>query len=229
VGTAAAARQAERLNAESRARRSDPAGVSVHRVGRSPARATMLILGGVLVVVVAIVLVLSLHGGGKSSGQGSTNAGGARASTGSTTATKAHKRTSTHQGESSVVGNPASMAVVVLNGTSTNGLAHGLAKDLQQGGYSKAEAMTGTPPGSHATTVVEYTSGHRADAQAVASSLSVTQVQPIEAAISSLASAATVVVLAGEDKAAAAGETSGAAGASSENNSEAAGAGSAAG
>jgi hypothetical protein len=121
------------------------------------------------------------------------------------------------------------MAVVVLNGTSTNGLAHSLAKDLQQGGYSHAEAMSGTPPGSHATTVVEYTSGRRADAQSVASALSVTRVQPIEAAISSLAGSATVVVLAGEDKATAAGETPGAAGESSENNSEAAGAGSAAG
>jgi hypothetical protein len=186
----------------------------------------------VVVVVVAIVLVLSLHGGGKSSGQGSPNAGGGVPNTGSTT-TKAHKRTSSHQGESTVAANPASTAVVVLNGTSTNGLAHSLANDLQQGGYSQAAAMNGTPPGSHATTVVEYTSGHRADAQGVASALSVTRVQPIEAAVSSLAGSGTVVVVAGEDKAAAGGETSGtpgAAGASSENNnSEAAGANGAAG
>jgi hypothetical protein len=187
----------------------------------------------VVVVVVAIVLVLSLHGGGRSSGQGSSNAGGGVASTGSTTTTKAHKRTSSHQGESSVAGSPASIAVVVLNGTNTNGLAHSLAKDLQQGGYSQAEAMNGTPPGSHATTVVEYTSGHRADAQSVAGALSVTRVQPIETAISSLAGSATVVVLAGEDKAAAVGETSGAAGAGSSgennSNSEVAGANGAAG
>jgi len=199
--------------------------VNVHRVRRSPARATMLILGGVVVVIVAVVLVLSLHGGGKSSGQGLTGQGVAKTGSGA----KAHKRTSSHQGESSVAGNPASMAVVVLNGTNTNGLAHSLAKDLQQSGYSQAEAMNGTPPGSHATTVVEYMSGYRADAQSVASALSVTQVQPIEAAISSLAGSATVVVVAGEDKAVAVGETSGAAGASSENNSEAAGASSAAG
>ena len=118
---------------------------------------------------------------------------------------------------------------MVLNGTSTNGLAHSLANDLQQGGYSQAAAMNGTPPGSHATTVVEYTSGHRADAQGVASALSVTRVQPIEAAVSSLAGSGTVVVVAGEDKAAAGGETPGAAGASSENNSEATGANGAAG
>ena len=186
-------------------------------------------------MVVAVVLVLSLHGGGKSSGQGSPNAGGGVAKTGSTTAAKAHKQSSSHQGESSVAGSPASTAVVVLNGTSTNGLAHSLANDLQQGGYSQADAMDGTPPGSHATTVVEYTSGHRADAQGVASALSVTRVQPIEAAVASLAGSATVVVVAGEDKAAAVGETSGtsgasgAAGANGENNSEAAGANSAAG
>jgi len=199
------------LNAESRTR-PDPAGVNVHRVRPSPARATLLIVGGVVVVVVvvvAIVLVLSLHGGGKSSGQGST-AGHRVANTGS--GAKAHKQTSSHQGESSVAASPASTAVVVLNGTNTNGLAHSLANDLQQGGYSQAEPMNGTPPGSHATTVVEYTSGHR-----------------IDAAVSSLAGSATVVVVAGEDKAAAVGETSGAAGASSENNSEAAGASSATG
>lgn len=216
------------MNAESRARRPDPAGVNVHRVRRSPARATMLIVGGVAVAVVAIVIVLGLHGGGKSSGQGSSNAGGGVANAGSRTA-KTHKQTSSHHGESSVAGSPASTAVVVLNGTSTNGLAHSLANDLQQGGYMHAEAMNGTPPGSHATTVVEYTSGHRADARGVASALSVTRVQPIEAAISSLGGPATVVVVAGEDKAAAVGETSGAAGASSENNSEAGSASSAAG
>jgi hypothetical protein len=173
----------------------------------------MLIVSGVVVVVVAIVLVLSLHGGGgKPSGQSPT-AGENVAKTG--TPAKTHRRASSHQGESSVAGSPASMAVVVLNGTSTNGLAHSLASDLQQGGYSHAEAMNGTPPGSHATTVVEYTSGHRADAEGVASALSVTQVQPLEAAVSSLAGSATVVVVVGEDKAGAAGETSEAAGANS--------------
>ena len=94
--------------------------------------------------------------------------------------------------------------MAVLNGTNTTGLAHSLSKDLQQSGYSQAMALNGTPPGSHPITVVEYTSGHRADAQGVARALGVTQVQPLEAAVSSLAGAATVVVVAGEDKAAAA-------------------------
>lgn len=186
-------------------------GVNVHRVRRSPARATMLIVGGVVAVVVAIVLVSSLHGGGKSNGQGSAG-GQSVAKTGSST--NAHRQTSSHQGESSVAASPASTAVVVLNGTTTNGLAHTLASDLQQGGYSRAEAMDGTPPGSHATTVVQYTSGHQAQARAVASALGVAQVQPIEAVVSSLAGSATVVVVAGEDKAGAVGETPEGAGAS---------------
>jgi len=93
------------------------------------------------------------------------------------------------------------MMVVVLNGTSTNGLAHHLAADLQQGGYTHAESSAAVPPGTHATTVVEYTRGHRADGVAVAKALDVTRVRPIEASTASLASSATVVVLAGADQA----------------------------
>jgi hypothetical protein len=93
------------------------------------------------------------------------------------------------------------VSVVVLNGTSTAGLAHHLAADLQQGGYTRAESLAGVPPGTHATTVVEYAHGHHADAQAVAKALDVTQVQAIEATIASLAGPATVVVLAGADQA----------------------------
>lgn len=109
--------------------------------------------------------------------------------------------TSSHKSSSAVASNPAETAVVVLNGTSTPDLAHHLAADLQQGGYTLAAASAGVPPGTHATTVVEYTRGHRADAKAVAKALNVTQVQPIESSIASLAGSATVVVLAGADQA----------------------------
>ena len=91
----------------------------------------------------------------------------------------------------------------MLNGTETTGLAHTLSTTLRQGGYTQATALNGTPPGSHATTLVEYSSGHWAEAQGVASALSVTQVQPMEADVSSLVGTATVVVIAGADKAAA--------------------------
>jgi hypothetical protein len=169
---------------------------------------TLLILGAVIVVAVAVVLILSSGGGGKSGGQGST-AGtaaeqGAGNSSASTTTSGHHTQTSSHHSESAApAASPASTSVVVLNGTSTNGLAHSLSGDLQQGGYAQAKALNGTPPGSHATTIVEYTSGHRAEAQSVAKALEVTHVQPMETGVSSLAGAATVVVIAGEDKAAA--------------------------
>jgi hypothetical protein len=141
--------------------------------------------------------------------QGST----AGQSTASTTHHTHHTQTRPNHGESSAAAaSPASTTVAVLNGTSINGLAHSLSKDLQQSGYAQASALNGTPPGSHPTTVIEYSSGHHAEAQGVASALSVTQVQPMETAVSSLAGAATVVVIAGEDKASAVGETSGAGG-----------------
>jgi hypothetical protein len=107
-------------------------------------------------------------------------------------------RTSTQAAAS----NPAEVTVAVLNGTGTAGLAHHLAADLQQSGYSQAAASSAVPPGTHSATVVEYTHGHRADAQAVARSLNVTQVQPIDSSTAALASSATVVVLAGADQAA---------------------------
>jgi LytR cell envelope-related transcriptional attenuator len=177
----------------------------------------MLIVGGVIVVVVALVLVLSSGGGGKSTGQGSSAGQSAASSAASTTSSApSHKHASSHQSESSApAASPAATSVAVLNGTNTTGLAHSLSKVLQQSGYSQATALNGTPPGSHTITLVEYTAGHRADAQGVASALGVAQVQPMEAAVSSLASPAIVVVVAGADKAAgvSGGETSGAGGA----------------
>jgi hypothetical protein len=202
------------LNAESRARRTDTTRVPPPSAGRSPARATILIVGGVIAVAVVVaVLVLSSSGGGKSNVQGSTAAQSTGQSAAGTTHHTHHTQTNPNHGESSATpASPASTTVAVLNGTSINGLAHSLSKDLQQSGYAQANALNGTPPGSHPTTVIEYTSGHHAEAQGVASALSVTQVQPMETAVSSLAGTATVVVIAGEDKASAVGETSGAGG-----------------
>jgi len=44
-------------------------------------------------------------------------------------------------------------------------------------------------------------SGHKAEAEAVAHSAEVTQVQPIESAVSALVSSANVVLIVGADKA----------------------------
>jgi len=147
----------------------------------------------VIVVVVLLVLAVSvLKGGGSSS-----------TAVRATPASSAGEAgTSGSQASSHAASNPAETVVAVLNGTSTAGLAHHLASDLQQSGYTRAAASAAVPAGSHTTTVVEYTSGHRSDAQHVAKALNVTQVQPIDGPTASLAGSATVVVLAGADQAA---------------------------
>jgi hypothetical protein len=91
--------------------------------------------------------------------------------------------------------------VAVLNGTETTGLAHRVSGELQQAGYSQAAALAGRPPGANQQTVVEYTSGHRGEAEGVARSLNVSQVQAIEPSVSSLAGSANVVVIVGADRA----------------------------
>lgn len=147
----------------------------------------MLIAAGVVVVVLVVaVAFVALKGGGS-----------ATTSTHNTPSAKARPA-----GLQTSVSNPADVAVTVLNGTETNGLAHHLAADLQQSGYAHALASSAVPPGTHATTVIEYAPGHRTDGQAVAKALNVTRVQPIEGTISSLASSASVVVVAGADQAA---------------------------
>jgi hypothetical protein len=98
------------------------------------------------------------------------------------------------------------MHVAVLNGTNTTGLAHRLSASLQQSGYSQATALSGTPPGSHQATVVEYAAGDRADAKRLAQALKVSEVQPLESSVATLAGGATVVVIAGMDKAGGASE-----------------------
>ena len=89
--------------------------------------------------------------------------------------------------------------MAVLNGTETTGLAHRVSSALQQRGYSQANALNGHPPGSGQVTVVEYASGHQAEAEGVARTLSVKDVQPLEAAVAGLAGSAQVVVVVGTD------------------------------
>jgi LytR cell envelope-related transcriptional attenuator len=169
----------------------------------------------VIVGVVAVVLVVSSLGGG-SSGKSA-----ARTAAATTTAHVHHAHPSTsasaHPSESSTSAvSPAETQVAVLNGTSTAGLAHRLSSSLQQSGYSQATPLNGTPPGSHQTTVVEYSSGHRAEAAQVARALSVSQVQPMEASVSPLVGSSTVVVIAGMDKAGAGGEATSSSGTTGE-------------
>jgi len=169
---------------------------------RSPARVAVLVVAGVVVLVVALVLILSNSGGGSSTANSahSTAAGGASAAA----RARAHARHSTggsHPTSAAPAG-AGTTNVVVLNGTSTPGLAHRVAGELRQSGYSQATPMGGSPPGSNQVTLVEYASGHQGDAEGVARSLGVGQAQPMEASVASLSGSATVVVIVGPDKAA---------------------------
>jgi len=158
----------------------------------------------VVVGVVVVVVALTSLGGGSSkvnkSATTATTKTGAQAHR--TPAKKSHGAAPSEA--SAPAASPAETHVAVLNGTSTEGLAHRLSASLQQSGYTQSVALNGTPPGSHQTSVVEYASGHRADAQGVANALGVSQVQPMEASVSGLTAGATVVVVAGLDKATAA-------------------------
>jgi LytR cell envelope-related transcriptional attenuator len=152
------------------------------------------------VAVVAAVAIIASRSGSSSPSSATTSH--------ASSVTGAHaKRTSTHRSSSKSnslpagATNPAEASVAVLNGTETTGLAHRISGALQERGYSQATALSGRPPGASQTTVVEYASGHQADAGGVAHALSVTNVQPIEEAVASLAPAAKVVVVVGADKA----------------------------
>ncbi len=156
-------------------------------------------------VVVLVAVLLSLGGGSGKPVPGSTQA--SSASSGGRTHRAHHASTSS--------ASPAETHVVVLNATETNGLAHRLSGDLQQGGYTLATALSANPP-SRSTSVVEYANGHRTEAQHVGQTLGIGEVQPLEGAVAPLVGGASVVVIAGADQAAAgsgetpAGATSGA-------------------
>jgi hypothetical protein len=171
----------------------------VYAAKRSRGRTIALIAVGVLVVAVAAVVAVTSLGGSSSPKHASSGA----TTTASRTATT-HAKHSTHKAAKSApkapAVSPAETSVAVLNATEAEGLAHRTASALQQGGYSQAEALSGKPPGSGQVSVVEYTSGHQAEAEGVARSASITHVLPIEAAVTALAGSANVVVIVGADK-----------------------------
>jgi len=158
-------------------------------------------VAGVIVVAVGVVLLITSLGG-SSSPSNTTSSNASSAARTRASHVGAHRHSASKAG-ATVAGaaNPAEASVAVLNGTETTGLAHRIAGALQQRGYSQAAALCGHPSGAGQTTVVEYASGHQADAEAVARSLTVTSVQPIEEAVASLAGSAKVVVIVGADKA----------------------------
>jgi hypothetical protein len=186
------------------------------REERSAGRTTALIVGGVVLGVAVLVgVLLSIGGGGSSPGKTTGGAASHTASTG------ARARGSHHHHAQAAVASPTETRVVVLNGTETNGLAHRISANLQQSGYAQSAALEAHPPG-RSTSVVEYASGHSAEARQVGQTLGIAQVQPLESAVTPLVGDATVVVIAGADQAALGGEASGASSETSGASSEAA-------
>jgi hypothetical protein len=162
---------------------------------RSAGRTTSLIVGGVVFGVAVLVgVLLSLGGGGSHPSAGASTAS-------HTSSSGRHAARSHHAHTSAAVASPAETQVVVLNGTETNGLAHHLSTNLQQSGYTQSSALD-AHPAARSTSVVQYTEGHRTEAQHVAQTLGIGQVEPLEGAVASLAGSATVVVIAGADQAA---------------------------
>ncbi len=173
-------------------------GRSVYAAKRSPGRRAALIVGALVLVGVAAALAVTLLG---SSSHAKAPTASVR-TTGRTGTTATHQARNSHKATAKTPTiNPAETSVAVLNATEAEGLAHRTASQLQQGGYAKASALSGKPPGSGQVSVVEYTGGHRAEAEAVAHSVSVTHVLPIEAAVTALSGSANVVVIVGADKA----------------------------
>ena len=120
-----------------------------------------MIVGAVMVAVVAIVVVVKVLGGSSTSGSATTPSLVTSAENAITQTPATH---SSSEASTPAV-SPAETSVTVLNGTETSELAHHFATNLQHAGYTKANALGGSPPGSHQTSVVEYSSGHRAEAR----------------------------------------------------------------
>jgi LytR cell envelope-related transcriptional attenuator len=158
------------------------------------ARVVALLVAGVVVVGGAAAYALGTRGGSSKPHPSSSTATNTRH-----TVTHAHKAVHPPAPKAPAVP-PAETSVAVLNATEAEGLAHRTASALQQNGYSQATALSGRPPGSGQVSVVEYASGHQAEAEGVARSLSITHVLPIEAGVTALASSASVVVIVAADR-----------------------------
>jgi preprotein translocase subunit SecG len=129
----------------------------------------MIILPLILVAaVVAVVLILT---GGSSNNAASNSSGSASVSASSTSAAKASKGSKRHKAAAVTV-TPSSVTLAVLNGTSTNHLAATVLGKLTTAGY-KGSFTQNAAETAVTSTVVGYTApSDRADALAVAKSLS---------------------------------------------------------
>jgi hypothetical protein len=170
---------------------------------RTRSRTLALILGGLLIIAAVVLIAKSLGGSSASNNAATTSASSGTTHAAATHAAKPHAKA--RPGAVTPTTSPAETVVDVLNGTNTTGLAHRIAGELQKNGYSQATALAGRPSGTNQASVVQYAGGHQGDAQALAHSISVTQVQPLEGSVAALAPAASVVVIVGLDRSSAGG------------------------
>ena len=94
---------------------------------------------------------------------------------------------------------PGSVTVAVLNGTTVPGLAATLSDEISAAGF-KVGTITNFSDQQLAESVVQYASGHEAEARAVSRKLGITQREPVNPSSQALAGDATVIVIAGADK-----------------------------
>jgi hypothetical protein len=93
---------------------------------------------------------------------------------------------------------PASVTFSVLNGTGVDGLAKQVADELEAAGYRRGNVTNASE--QKAESAVLYAQGARAEAQAVARELDVSQIEPADPRSRSLAGDSTVIVVVGGDQ-----------------------------
>jgi hypothetical protein len=95
---------------------------------------------------------------------------------------------------------PGNVTVSVLNGTTVPGLAAALRERIAAAGFKKGTIDTFSDQ-QLAKSVVQYASGHQAEAKAVGRRLGISRREPVTAESRAVAGDATVIVIAGADKA----------------------------
>jgi LytR cell envelope-related transcriptional attenuator len=158
-------------------------------------RRVIVALGALIVVGVVAGLLIATSGGG------STNASSA-----TTPASNAPSANPTPAAAAAPAFNPSSVTVAVLNGTSTNNLAHTVAAKLVSGGYKQGPLATASDQ-TRTKTTVAYLPGHRDAAQHVASALKLqsSAVTPVDSSTQAIACpppnpcSAQVIVTVGSD------------------------------
>jgi hypothetical protein len=170
--------------------------------GHTPSRGVLIgALAGLVVVAVVALFATGVIGGGgtDSGGNASQNASPSPSASGGGTSTGSSRAASS-------AASRAAATVVVLNGTTVNGLAAGEKTKLEQLGYKDVQTTNSTNQAEQQSAVT-YASGERRQAMDVAKALSITSVTPLDTDTQSLANnsfakpvQADVVVIVGADQ-----------------------------